>query len=101
MSAAVPMRMDDKGWLRHGGLGALVVAMLVLLLAPVAAAQSANSLENISVSRASSGRVVVRFDLKNPPANPPASFSIVSPPRIALDFLDTTNGLGATTKPVD
>jgi len=74
---------------------------VTLLFATVAAAQSANSLEGISVSRASSGRVVVRFDLKNPPANPPASFSIVSPPRIALDFLDTANGLGTTTKPVD
>ncbi len=100
MSAAVPI-IDDNGWVRRGGLGALFLAFVALLLAPVAAAQAANSLENISVSRASSGRVVVRFDLKNPPANPPASFSITSPPRIALDFLDTANALGTTTKPVD
>ncbi|MCC7039449.1 MAG: type IV pilus secretin PilQ [Burkholderiales bacterium] len=88
-----------RTWWRHGG--ALVIGLAALLLAPIAGAQSANSLEGISVSRATSGRVVVRFDLKNPPANPPASFSIASPPRIALDFLDTANGLGATTKPVD
>lgn len=100
MSAAVPMRIDNNTWVRRG-VGALLVAFAAALLAPVASAQTPNSLENISVSRASSGRVVVRFDLKNPPANPPASFSIASPPRIALDFLDTTNGLGATTRPVD
>ncbi|MCC6870112.1 MAG: type IV pilus secretin PilQ [Burkholderiales bacterium] len=91
---------ERVGW-RCRGFGALLFAWVTLLFATVAAAQSANSLEGISVSRASSGRVVVRFDLKNPPANPPASFSIVSPPRIALDFLDTANGLGTTTKPVD
>jgi len=100
MSAAVPLGGDEKGgWYR--AFGALLIAWVALLLASAAAAQSSNSLEGISVSRASSGRVVVRFDLKNPPANPPASFSIASPPRIALDFLDTANGLGTTTKPVD
>ncbi len=100
MSAAVPMRNDNNTWVRRG-VGALLVAFAAALFAPAASAQTPNSLENISVSRASSGRVVVRFDLKNPPANPPASFSIASPPRIALDFLDTSNGLGATTRPVD
>ena len=45
--------------------------------------------------------MVVRFQLKNAPANPPASFAIQNPPRIALDFLDTSNGLGTTQRPVD
>ena len=36
-----------------------------------------------------------------PPANPPAGFAIASPPRIALDFLDTVNALGATQRVVD
>lgn len=101
MSAAVPMQKNNSSWAQRHGFGAMLVALVAMLVAPWAQAQSANSLENISVSRASSGRVVVRFDLKNPPANPPASFSIASPPRIALDFLDTMNGLGTTTKPVD
>jgi type IV pilus assembly protein PilQ len=43
----------------------------------------------------------VRFVLKNAPANPPAGFAIATPPRIALDFLDTTNGLGATQRMVE
>ena len=49
----------------------------------------------------SSGRTIVRFQLRAPPANPPAGFAIASPARIALDFLDTINGLGATQRQVD
>ena len=45
-----------------------------------------------------SGNTIVKFTLKAPPANPPAGFAIASPPRIALDFLDTTNGLGANQR---
>ena len=45
--------------------------------------------------RAPPGSTIVKFTLKAPPANPPAGFAIASPPRIALDFLDTANGLGA------
>ncbi|MCC6193464.1 MAG: type IV pilus secretin PilQ [Burkholderiales bacterium] len=84
------------------GLRAALVALVAWGAAGLALAQTApNSLDNVTVSRASSGRVVVRFQLKNPPVNPPASFAIASPPRIALDFLDTTNGLGATQRPID
>jgi len=80
---------------------AALVALLGVAFAGAASAQAANSLDGVTVSRASSGRVVVRFQLKNPPANPPASFAIQSPPRIALDFQDTGNGLGTTQKAVD
>ena len=38
--------------------------------------------------------------LKSPPANPPAGFSVQSPPRIALDFLDTANGMGVTQREI-
>jgi type IV pilus assembly protein PilQ len=71
-----------------------------LAFAPVAWSQG-NSLDQVTVSKGTSGRTIVRFQLKNPPVNPPAGFAIASPPRIALDFLDTTNGLGATQKQVD
>jgi type IV pilus assembly protein PilQ len=70
-------------------------------MAGAVSAQSSNSIDQVTVSKASSGRTVVRFQLKNPPANPPASFAIQSPPRIALDFLDTGNNLGATQRQVD
>jgi len=64
------------------------------------AAQTPNSIDNVSVSKASSGRTVVKFTLKSPLANPPAGFSINNPPRIALDFPDTGNGLGRTAQEV-
>jgi len=79
----------------------VLAALCAWTFAGLAYAQAGNSLDGVTVSRASSGRVVVRFQLKNPPANPPASFAIQNPPRIALDFLDTSNGLGATQRQVD
>jgi len=43
----------------------------------------------------------VRFELKAPPANPPAGFAIARPPRIALDFFDTASGLANNQRAVD
>src|SRR5690349_18076962 len=78
-----------------------LLAALSCVLWSVAFAQSANSIEQVQVSKGSSGRTVVRFQLKAPPANPPAGFAIAAPPRIALDFLDTTNGLGSNQRNID
>ena len=100
MSARTAMRTTWRASWRRGWAAALL-AVFSCALAGAAFAQAANSLDNVTVSRASSGRVVVHFQLKSPPANPPASFAIASPPRIALDFLDTTNNLGATQRSVD
>ena len=55
----------------------------------------------MTVSKGTSGRTIVKFVLKNAPANPPAGFAIATPPRIALDFLDTANGLGTTQRAVE
>jgi type IV pilus assembly protein PilQ len=78
---------------------ALVTAFLALG-AGSAFAQSVNSLDSLSVSKAPSGRTVVRFTLKAPLPNPPAGFAIQNPPRIALDFPDTANGLGKTVQDI-
>jgi type IV pilus assembly protein PilQ len=86
---------------RPRGWSVFLAALGAWLLAGIAVAQVPNSLDQVTVSKAASGRTVVRFQLKNPPTNPPATFSIQSPPRIALDFLDTTNGLGATQRVID
>jgi type IV pilus assembly protein PilQ len=101
MSASIGNRFfrSARAWRR--GLPAAFAALYAFGLASVALAQEVNSINGVTVSRASSGRIVVRFQLKNPPVNPPASFSIQSPPRIALDFLDTVNGLGATQRAID
>jgi len=77
-----------------------LIASLVAFGAGSALAQTGNSLDSLSVSKASSGRTVVKFTLKAPLPNPPAGFTIASPPRIALDFPDTTNGLGRTVQDV-
>jgi len=101
MNALVGIRYSRAGGAGRRGWATALVAFFAWAFAASAFAQTANSLDGVTVSRASSGRVVVRFQLKSPPVNPPASFSINSPPRIALDFLDTANGLGMTQRPVD
>jgi len=77
------------------------VTAACVLAAGAVAAQGTNSLDQVTVSKGSSGNTIVRFQLKAPPANPPAGFSIASPPRIALDFLDTANALGASQRTID
>jgi type IV pilus assembly protein PilQ len=75
-------------------------AGIVALGAGPVSAQTANSIDSLSVSKASSGRTVIKFTLKAPLANPPAGFAISNPPRIALDFPDTGNGLGRTAQEI-
>ncbi|MEO8488049.1 MAG: AMIN domain-containing protein, partial [Betaproteobacteria bacterium] len=77
-----------------------LAAIGAFAFAPLAWSQ-ANSIDQVTVSKGTSGRTIVRIQLRNPPANPPAGFSISSPARIALDFLDTTNALGATQRQID
>ena len=101
MSAFFDNRISRARPAVRRGWASALLALCALALAGTAPAQTGNSIDKVTVSKASSGRTVVRFDLKNPPANPPASFSIQSPPRIALDFMDTTNGLGATQRAID
>src|SRR5206468_11814243 len=77
------------------------IALCGLLLSAQAFAQATNSIEQVSVTRGASGRTVVRFTLKAPPANPPAGFAITNPPRIALDFPDTTSALSSNQRAVE
>jgi type IV pilus assembly protein PilQ len=87
-------RMLQRAW-----LGALAAACV--LAAGTAAAQGSNSIDQVTVSKGTSGNTIVRFQMKAPPPNAPAGFSIASPPRIALDFLDTANAIGATQRTID
>ncbi|MBK7791890.1 MAG: type IV pilus secretin PilQ family protein [Betaproteobacteria bacterium] len=83
------------------GAWATLAALVALVASGVAFAQAANSIDALAVSKGTSGNTIVKFTLKAPPANPPAGFAIASPARIALDFLDTGNGLGATQRVID
>ncbi len=78
-----------------------LAAALAMACAGAAFAQGTNSIDSVTVSKGSSGSTIVKFNLKSAPTNPPAGFAIASPPRIALDFLDTGNGLGAAQRVVD
>ncbi len=78
----------------------LAHSLLLLLSLGVVCAQAAeqNNITGLSASASGDGKVVLRVDLAQPLANPPAGFTINTPPRIAFDFPNTTNGLGKTTQ---
>lgn len=57
-----------------------------------------NSVESISASRLPGGEVVIRVGLKQALVAPPEAFTIGTPPRIALTFPKTSNGLGKKTQ---
>jgi type IV pilus assembly protein PilQ len=95
-SAAALVRTGAlRGWL------AVIAAFCGLALAGNALAQAANSIEQVTVTRGASGRTIVKFTLKDAPANPPAGFAIANPPRIALDFPDTGSALTSNQRAVD
>lgn len=89
------VRSDRSLW------AAGMASVMALLLVLPAWAQTPNTIDQLSVARGASGNTVVRFTMKTPPANPPAGFAIASPPRIALDFPDTSNNLGASQRQID
>ncbi len=81
------------------GACAWLLAALALAVGP-AVAQTTNSIDSLTVTKGASGRTFVRFTLKAPPATPPAGFAIANPARVALDFVDTGNGLGRATQEI-
>ena len=63
-----------------------------------AQADAQNSITALNVSSASDGTTVIKVELAQPLANVPAGFTINTPPRIALDFPNTANGLGKSVQ---
>ncbi|HEV8259147.1 MAG TPA: type II secretion system secretin GspD [Burkholderiales bacterium] len=59
-----------------------------------------NVIQSIEVST-QAGTVTVRLGLKEALQNPPAAFTVKDPPRVALDFPNTANGLGKNTRDVN
>lgn len=59
-----------------------------------------NVIQSIDVST-QAGTVTVRLGLKEALPNPPAAFTVNNPPRVALDFPNTANGLGKSTQEVN
>lgn len=56
--------------------------------------EAQNSIQALSVGGALGGKLVLKVEMKSALANPPAGFTINTPPRIAFDFPNTSNGLG-------
>lgn len=77
----------------------LVIIGACMLAATAANAQEANlnSIESMSVAQ-QGGALSVKLTFKEPLLVVPAGFSIAQPARIALDFLNTTNGLGKSSQ---
>ena len=70
-----------------------LAASLSALLQPAVAAAEGNAIQDVTTTQ-QGGNLVVRIGLKTAPAAMPASFSVASPARIALDFLQTGNDSG-------
>ncbi len=71
----------------------LIVAAFVFAIGPVTAVAQDNAIQEVTTSQ-QGGNLVVRIALKSAPAAVPASFSIATPARIALDFTRTANESG-------
>jgi len=72
---------------------------LLMVFAMVQAnAQTQNTITALSVSDTGAGATVIKVELAEPLANLPAGFTINTPPRIALDFPGTANGLGKSVQ---
>lgn len=63
-----------------------------------AQADAQNSITALNVSSVGDGTIVIKVELAQPLANVPAGFTINTPPRIALDFPNTANGLGKSAQ---
>jgi type IV pilus assembly protein PilQ len=78
---------------------------LAFLAAPSALGEDAktaapNVIEALDVST-QPGKVTVRLSLKQPLTHPPVGFTLNNPPRIALDFPGTSNGLGRNSQDIN
>src|SRR5690606_35048499 len=72
--------------------GAFLLSLASALLPVTAAATELNAIETVDVAK-HGGDIVVRLSMKQPLTQVPASFSVMSPPRIAFDFPNTRSTL--------
>ena len=75
-----------------------VLAAAGLMMAALAA-QAQNAIESMNVTQ-QGGTTIIKVNMKDEPANPPAGFTVANPPRVALDFAGTVNGLGRNSQDI-
>jgi type IV pilus assembly protein PilQ len=73
--------------------GLMLITGLGMAGLPAVAEQGQNKIEKVEFVGMSGDRVAVTITTTQPLENPPAGFTIKTPPRIALDFPNTANGL--------
>jgi len=78
----------------------LVVALAFLAPAAVRAQGAPNSIDSLNVT-SQGGQTLLRLTMKEPLKNPPASFTVANPARIAFDFPNTINALARTNQEVN
>ncbi len=78
----------------------LVAALAFLAPAAVRAQGAPNSIDALNVT-SQGGRTLLRLTLREPLKNPPASFTVASPARIAFDFPNTINALARTSQEIN
>lgn len=86
--------MKQFNYVVTGMVRLLGVLAVFGMLSAHAQADAQNSITALGVSSADNGTTVIKVELAQPLANLPAGFTINTPPRIAFDFPNTTNGLG-------
>ena len=87
------MSITMQGWVGEAVRLAMGVGLVSVLASAVAQGSADNAIERIDATQTTTG-VVVSIEMKNPVAGVPASFSVASPARIALDLPQTVNALG-------
>ena len=83
----------------NGRTLALVLPMALVTCAPAVMAQ--NVIEDVSVAKGAAGRTTLTFSLKDPLPAAPSVFAIATPPRLVLDFANTTSVGKATNEVTD
>jgi len=85
----INMIITMKKW-----IGIILLLSLSMMGSAVAAENTfSNNIESVDFSTLSGGRLSIRVKLTSALANPPASFALQNPARVALDFPNTGNGL--------
>ncbi|MDD5180972.1 MAG: type IV pilus secretin PilQ [Gallionellaceae bacterium] len=77
---------------------AVFVACAALTAQAQGVVDAQNSIQSLSIKGMTGGKLVIRVEMKSALASPPAGFVINTPPRIAFDFPNTTNGLGKSSQ---
>lgn len=85
--------MKQFNGLVNGMIRVLGMCVILGIFSGTVRAEAQNSIAALNVTNGA-GVTTIKVELTQPLANPPAGFTINTPPRIALDFPNTTNGLG-------